>query len=109
MSNKNKTSDHTLYQALKQHGLIVPDKEEDVDAFEEAISHLDIPPLPKHLENPSDFMDKPYSRPQKILSTLVQQDSFNLARAARDGKKIPSSVLEKMRKDRDNAQKKDEF
>ncbi len=107
MSDKKKTSDQYLFSALKRNGLIVPKKEEDVEAFEEMISSLDIPPIPGHLNDPLDFIDQAYTRPRKVLSKHMTQESLNLARAAREGKMIPPSVLQKMRKDRDNAQKED--
>lgn len=105
MSDKKHITDQDLISALRQKGLIVPITEEDVDTFEKAIKEHNIPPLPAELDYPDSILKRSYSdRPPK-LATDHNEDIADLARAAREGKTIPQSVLNKMKKDRDDAEK----
>jgi hypothetical protein len=105
MSNKKRISDKKFISALRQRGFIVPKTEEDVDAFEQAIKKHDIPPLPPGLDDPATILNRGYSHRPLKLTTDRNQDIVDLARAARDGKSIPQSVLDKMKKDREDAEK----
>lgn len=105
MVNKRKLTDHHLLSMLRRKGFITPKTEAEVDAFEQAIKEHDIPPLPAELNDPEAILKKPYSnRSLKLTTEEDSQDAENLARAARDGKTLPQSVLDKMKKDRDDAE-----
>lgn len=105
MSDKKHFTDKNLLSALRQKGFIVPKTEQDVDAFEEAIKHHNIPPLPADLDDPEALLKRSYSHHTPRLATGQNEDVADLARAAREGKVIPQSVLDKMKKDRDDAEK----
>lgn len=107
MSNERKFTDQHLLSILRQKGFIIPKTEAEVDAFEQALKEHDIPPLPAELDDPEAILKKRYSERRLLLSTEQDhQNTENLARAARDGKTIPQSVLDKMKKDRDDAEKR---
>jgi hypothetical protein len=48
--------DQQIYEALIEMGWLIPQTEEDVRLAEEALSHLDYPPLPPALADPSRFI-----------------------------------------------------
>jgi hypothetical protein len=106
MPHKKELTDHHLLSIFRQKGFIVPKTEAEVAAFEQALNEHSIPPLPKELDDASAILKRPYSKGGIIrLSTETNEDDTQLARAARDGKEISLSVLEKMRKDREDAEK----
>lgn len=105
MSDKKHISDKNLLSALRQRGFIVPRTEQDIDVFEQAIKEHNIPPLPADLDDPDAILKRGYSQRRLTLATEQNEDVTDLARAARDGKAIPQSVLDKMKKDRDDAEK----
>lgn len=105
MTDYNHSSDSYLLSILRLKGFIIPRKEDEVDAFEEALKEHDFPPLPADLDDPDAILKKPYSRPENFFDTIPDTDAGNLARAAREGQEIPQTVLDKMRKDRDDAEK----
>lgn len=105
MSDKNLSNDYYLFSSLRKKGFVIPKSETEVDEFENALKEHKIPPLPDHLKDTEEILKKAYSQPKDLLSTNENQDKVNLARAAREGKKIPASVLEKMLKDKKNARK----
>jgi hypothetical protein len=104
MSDKKQISDKNLLSALRQRGFIVPKTEQDIDAFEQAIKEHNIPPLPTDLNDPAAILKRGYSHRSPQLATEPDEDVTDLARAARDGKAIPQSVLDKMKKDRDDVE-----
>lgn len=105
MSDKNQFTDQYLLSVLRQKGFIIPKTEDEVDAFEKALKDQDIPPLPAELDDPEAVFKIPPLRHPPRLAT--EPDTTSLARAARDGSGIPQSVLDKMKKDRGNAEKED--
>lgn len=105
MSDKKHTTDNFILSTLRRKGFIVPKSEEEVEAFEKALEEHTIPPLPKELDDPDALLKRSYSQPRNMLAKDEDQDATNLARAARQGKAIPPSVLKKMKKDRDDAEK----
>lgn len=105
MSDKKHISDKNLLYALRKRGFIVPKSEEDVDVFEQAIKEHNIPPLPADLDDPDVILKRNYSHRPPKLATEQNKDITDLARAAREGKTLPQSVLDKMKKDRDDAEK----
>lgn len=104
MPDNKHISDKNLLSALRQRGFIVPKTEEDIDTFEQAIKEHNIPPLPADLDDPEAILKRGYSHRPLKLATDQNDDFTALARAARDGKTIPQSVLDKMKKDRDDAE-----
>lgn len=105
MPDQNHFSDSVIISILRSKGFIVPQTEDDVDAFERAMQEHDIPALPSDVLDPDVIIKTPYARPGNFLAVHEENDQENLARAARDGKEISLSVLEKMRKDREDAEK----
>lgn len=106
MENKRELTDRLLLSILHRKGFIIPKTEKEVEAFEQAIKEHDIPPLPAELNDPDVILKMPYSnRRLKLATEEDDHDAENLARAARDGKALPKSVLDKMKKDRDDAEK----
>ena len=105
MSDKKHISDKNLLSALRQRGFVVPKTEADIEAFEQAIKQHNIPPLPADLDDPEAILKRGYAHRPPKLATDQNQDIADLARAARDGKTIPQSVLDKMKKDREDAEK----
>lgn len=93
-----------LNNALKSHGYLFPETDEQISIFEE---NMDQVPIPEDLNSP-DFVFK--SKRRIIKKNPVVFDNSegekNWAIAARDGKDIPSDILEKMKKDKEEAKKK---
>jgi len=81
-----------LTDALKSHGYLFPETDEQVAAFEKNVEEADVP---EELDSP-DF----------IFETESSETEKNWAIAARVGKEIPDDVLEKMKKDKKEARKK---
>jgi len=105
MSDKKHLSDKKFLSVLRQRGFMVPKTEQDVDVFEQASKEHNIPPLPDDLDDPDAILKRGYSHRSPKLATEQNEDVPNLARAARDGKAIPQSVLDKMKKDREDSEK----
>ena len=106
MSNNNVHFNNPIIKSLKSLGFILPKSEDEIEAFEKAMEKHDIPPLPNELNTSDKILQKGYSNPNKILPIANQESPSNLARAARQGNNIPKSVLDKMKKDREDAENK---
>lgn len=101
-----KDTDQYIYSLLKSQGLILPKTEEELRDFEDKLDNSKIPPIPKRLETSEAILNVNYSKPNILRKDIQENNWENLARAARDGKPISNSVLDKMRKDREDAEKK---
>lgn len=89
---------------LKSLGYAFPETDEQMAVFEKRVDNR---ALPKELDSP-DFV---FKKKQKayLLSTkndVNKSAESNWAIAARDGKDIPSDILERMKKDKDYARSK---
>ena len=94
-----------LDNALKSLGYLFPETDEQMAIFEENNKNIQ---LPKEFES-ADFVFRGKRRNifkgnQLCIDNTVGEG--NWAIAARDGKDIPEDVLEKMRKDKEEAKKK---
>lgn len=98
--------DFELYldNALKSYGYLFPETDGQVSIFEKNIEEV---PFPKELDSP-DFVFKS-ERKTFIRKPMLFDNSEgenNWAIAARDGKEIPLDILEKMKKDKEEAKQK---
>lgn len=108
MQPSRKSQDEIIHKSLKENGYIVPTHEDDVEAFLESLKDHEIPPLPEHLNDPGSILDAP-PKTTKIIQLQQQnpqKDIRNYAMAARDGKQISESTMEKMKRHLADAKKK---
>ncbi len=108
MSNKNKTDkidfEQFLNKALKSHGFLFPETDEQMDKFLENLEDVD---LPDELNDPMNIF--PTHKNKLTLNTILSDDSDyeeTWAIAARSGNEITNEVKEQMRKDREEAERK---
>jgi len=93
-----------LDNALKSYGYLFPETDEQISTFEENMDQISIP---EDLDSP-DFVFK-FERRIFLKNPIFfdnPEGEKNWAIAARDGKDIPSDILEKMAKDKEEAKKK---
>ena len=95
-------------KTLRLTGFLVPNREEDVEAFEQAINEHNIPPAPHELDDITSIITNTKFNEQKPLSTSTQSLSSQqqFAMAARIGKVLPDSILQRMQDDIDESRKK---
>lgn len=98
--------DFELYldNALKSYGYLFPETDEQMSIFEENMGEIS---LPKELDSPNFIFNserKVFKR--KAVAFDNSEGENNWAIAARDGKDIPDNILEKMKKDKEEAKKK---
>lgn len=93
-----------LDNALKSHGYLFPETDEQILAFEKNMDQI---PIPEYLNSP-DFVFKSKRRIIKKNSIIFDnsEGEKNWAIAARDGKDIPSDIIEKMKQDKEEAKKR---
>lgn len=96
--------EHYVNNGLKSLGYAFPETDDQMSVFENKISIL---PLPEELQNP-DFV---FNNQRKVRVISIQNQinevaESNWAIAAREGKEIPKEILEKMKKDKENARSK---
>ena len=97
-----------VFEALRREGWILPETEEEVRRAEADLKSAPIV-LPPELTDPVNAL-KRMGRPSgfKSLPSPAEDNQIesDLARAAREGGTIPPDVEEKMRKDRQEAERK---
>jgi hypothetical protein len=93
------------YEALRRSGELFPITPEDVARVEKQLG--DVPePVPRSLLTPPDLSASPALRRLRLVSSpLDAETQKNLARAAREGKAIPPEIEERMRRDREAAER----
>lgn len=92
-----------LDNALKSYGYLFPETDEQISKYEEDIDQF---PLPEDLKSPDlIFKSKRRVIKKKTMVYNNPEGEKNWAIAARDGKEIPSDILEKMKNDRKEAKK----
>lgn len=116
MGKKSPTTEHAVedsiferhvYEAMKQKGWIIPLTEDDVRRTETQLESKDRG-LPDRLADPYALLSRAReANTQVIALEAVQQAEIeeNLARAARDGRSIPSEIEQKMEFDRRAAER----
>jgi hypothetical protein len=97
--NDTEVYEHLL-ETFKNHGLVFPDTEEELDLFMLSIEDIN-EPIPEELQNPLDVVFRKNNK--KILPVnfyFDNQDKVNLAMAAREGSEISEDILKIMEEDR---------
>lgn len=106
LKREEREFDELFYEALKDKGLGIPILPQDVARASEL--EVDFDDLPTRLQDAADVLRRRRQfvlRLNKLVPEEDDCDELNVARAARFGSDIPSSVEEKMRKDRDEAER----
>ncbi len=96
--------DTYMDNALKSHGYLFPETDEQMTIFEKNI--VDIP-LPKEFESPEFVFNgkrRVYAQKKILIDNSVGER--NWAIAARGGNEIPEEILAKMKRDKEEAKKK---
>lgn len=92
-----------LDNALKSYGYLFPETDEQMSKYEEDIDQIS---LPDDLNSPDlIFKSKRRTIKKKTMVYSNSESEKNWAIAARDGKEIPSDILEKMKNDKKEAKK----
>ena len=96
-----------VFEALRQKGWIPPETEEEVRLTEADLGGTPVP-LPPELSDPANALRRAgqpmrFKAPSGIEDQQIESD---LARAAREGGTIPADVEERMRQDRQEAERK---
>lgn len=93
-----------LENALKSYGYLFPTTDEQMSIFEENMGDI---PLPEEFISP-DFVFENKKRVFKKKAIVIDnsEGERNWALAARDGKDISADMLAKMKKDKEEAKKK---
>ena len=93
-----------LENALKLYGYLFPTTDEQMSVFEENVKDI---PLPEKFDSP-DFVfenkKQQFKRKGIVLDNSVGERNWALA--AREGKEIPEDILAKMKRDKEEARKK---
>lgn len=93
-----------LDNALKSYGYLFPLTDEQMSVFEKNLEEI---PLPEEFESPDFiFEGKARTLTQTIKVIDNSEGERNWAFAARDGKEISEEILIKMKKDKEEAKKK---
>lgn len=106
--NDQNIDESIIRRAMLELKWVIPTTPEEVELAE---SHLnaDLPQLPPELANPLDVLERTSSPSAQCSHPLVPPNDTtvqeNLARAAREGGKIPADVQERMKQDRDDAER----
>lgn len=108
MERKNMATNFeaTLRTTLKSMGYLFPETDEDADNF---LRNNRACPLPERFASP-DFIfsndDKKNIAHEKINIPDINETEKKWALAARNGKELPQSILDKMKRDKENAKLK---
>jgi DNA-binding response OmpR family regulator len=90
--------------ALKSHGYLFPETDEQMSIFEE---NMDDIPLPEEFQNPDFVFDaKKRTFKRKMVIIDNSEAEMNWALAAREGKVITDEMRAKMKKDKEEAKNK---
>ena len=95
-----------LENALKSHGYLFPETDEQLAVFE---SNMDYTPIPEELNSTETVFNmkrEKKSYKNKIITALDADDERKWSIAARDGKNISPEVKAQMKKDREAARAK---
>lgn len=98
-----------VYEAFLARGWIIPQTEADVSRAEAQMAGKECEELPLSLRDPYELLRRTSDTGAKVVSLQPTEDDETpelLARAARAGKDIPNDIEERMRQDRETAEKK---
>jgi len=96
-------------EAFLARGWIIPQTEADVSRAEAEMAAEVCEELPSKLRDPCAVLRRSLERRAKVLSLQPAEDdetTEHMARAARSGKAIPPEIEERMRQDRETAERK---
>ena len=97
-----------FHRALASLGWRLPQTGDEIAEAEEW-AKSNPPDVPAHVADPVQALARPTLRsvPLRPVSLEAEEEvEENLARAAREGAEIPAEIEERMRKDRDDAERK---
>jgi len=99
-----------VYEAFLARGWIIPQTEGDVSRTEAEMATEDNQELPLAMRDPYTLLRRAFDTRPKVLALtpVLQETPELLARAAREGKDIPPDIEERMRHDREMAERKAE-
>ncbi|MBN1344546.1 MAG: hypothetical protein JXQ73_17785 [Phycisphaerae bacterium] len=102
--------DRHVDRALREMGWTVPQTEDDVRSAEVELAEFMRPEdLPPELNDPGAVLDRPSDAPHAAPNPLQfpqgHEIEENLARAAREGIRIPPELEEILRRDREAAER----
>ena len=93
------------YEAMQSLGWLIPQTAEDVARAEKALADEPIA-LPEGLKNPYAILDTPPKERTSLPCSAGENDAAEqLARVAREGGTIAPKVEERMRQDREQAER----
>jgi hypothetical protein len=98
-----------VYEAFLARGWIIPQTEADVSRAEVQMAGKECEELPPTLRDPYEVLRQSSETRSRVVSLQPDEDDETpelLARAARAGKDIPKDIEERMRHDREEAEKK---
>jgi hypothetical protein len=95
-----------LENALKSHGYLFPETDEQMAVFESTMGYTPIPDELSSTDLVFKIERKQKSYKTKKVSVLNAEDEKKWAIAAREGKDISPEVLKQMKKDREAARAK---
>lgn len=97
-----------VYEAFLARGWIIPQTEADVSRAEAEMAAKKCEELPDSLRDPYEVLRRSSEMKARVVSLQPKDDETPelLARAARAGKNIPKDIEERMRHDREAAEKK---
>ena len=92
---------------LRSTGFLVPTREEDVKTFEQSVEQHDIPPAPPELDDITSIINNKFDEQKPLtISSQSKELQQRFAMAARIGKELPDSILQRMQADIDESRKK---
>jgi len=99
-----------VYEAFLARGWIIPQTEGDVSMTEAKIEAEDNVELPNQLRDPDTVLRRGLGARSKVLALapVFEETRDLLARAAREGRDISPDIEERMRHDREMADRKAE-
>ena len=91
--------------ALRSTGHLFPEKDREMDYF---LDHVELIQLPKKYQTPDFLFDEENSPTEKTKINPIDFSATakNWSMAARNGKDLPQSILDKMKEDKQNSLKK---
>ncbi len=103
---KDSKTEIALIKALRRDGIILPHDSDDLEHYDRKFKKDEIPAMPESLNDAEAILNRGVII--KTYTTEVNnQTTDDMARAAREGKSIPDSILKKMKEDRNNSKNND--
>ena len=101
-----KDFEDSFEKSLKSIGYLFPSTEKEVILFEKT---NELEKIPDHYCNPIELLAKPNPNILNSKNVIFFNNTIdNLASAARNGEKIPDTILKKMKSDRSKSENNEE-